>query len=166
MSCTMSSWEEKQFFSQFGLKLISIKVVANICEAHGTQSHCIDNHGSFTCECNDGFMMVEGLCEELNECLTSDHDCDSNAKVYRLWNIVHNSYPITWNIFCEFSVWTKNRDTAVSAKIIFMVMDMTAIILILVGINHANIETAHVTLSPIQFGCLFLTNIWTNILHV
>ena len=54
-----------------------------------------------------------------------------------------------------FSVRTKNRDTAVSAKIIFMVMDMTAIILILVGINHANIETAHVTLSPIQFGCFF-----------
>ena len=40
-----------------------------------------------------------------------------------------------------------------SAKIIFMVPDMTVFILILVGINHANIEIAHVTLSLIQFGC-------------
>ena len=40
-----------------------------------------------------------------------------------------------------------------SAKIIFTVPDMTAFILIIVGINHASIEIAHVTLSLIQFGC-------------
>ena len=26
-------------------------------------------------------MMVEGVCEEFNECITGDHDCDLNAKV-------------------------------------------------------------------------------------
>ena len=66
------------------MKLISLKVVANICKDYGTQSHCVDNHGSYTCECNDGYIMVDGLCEEYNECLMGDHDCDLNAKVDNL----------------------------------------------------------------------------------
>ena len=28
--------------------------------------------------------MVDGLCEEYNECLMGDHDCDLNAKVDNL----------------------------------------------------------------------------------
>ena len=70
--------------SKIGRKLISVKAVADICKDYGIQSHCVDNHGSYTCECNDGYMLVEGFCEELNECLTGYHDCDSNAKVHRL----------------------------------------------------------------------------------
>lgn len=69
---------------KIGLKLISVKAVADICKEYGTQSHCVDSHGSYTCKCNDGYMLVEGFCEELNECLTGYHDCDSNAKVHRL----------------------------------------------------------------------------------
>ena len=52
----------------------------------------------------------------------------------------------------------KSLDTAVSARIIFMVADLTAFISILVGMNHASIETAHVTLSPIQLRVPTLTH--------
>ena len=53
----------------------------------------------------------------------------------------------------------KSLDTAVSARIIFMVADLTVFISILVGMNHASIETAHVTLSPIQSRVPTLTHI-------
>lgn len=86
-------------------------------------------------------MMIDGVCEEFNECLTGDHDCDLNAKV----TVRPTVYDSTYN----FSVRMRSQVTAVSARKTFMVVVMTVIILIHVGINHAITETAHVTLSPI-----------------
>ena len=59
----------------------------------------------------------------------------------------HFTYPL--------SVRMRNLATAVNAKKIFMVTEMTAIILIPVGMNHVNIEIVPVTLSEIQLGCEF-----------
>ena len=54
------------------------------------------------------------------------------------------------------SVQMRSPATAVNAMTIFMVTEMIVIILIPVGMNHVNIEIVHVTLSPIQLGCLIL----------
>jgi hypothetical protein len=56
----------------------------NECEANpcSTSAQCVNSNGSFTCNCNDGFVgdgVGESGCEDVDECLASTTTCGSNA---------------------------------------------------------------------------------------
>lgn len=38
---------------------------------------CVNTHGSYKCECNDGYEMIDGKCSDVNECMHSrcQHGC-------------------------------------------------------------------------------------------
>lgn len=39
------------------------------CKSHKCQHHlCINTHGSFKCECKDGYQVVDGQCSDIDEC--------------------------------------------------------------------------------------------------
>ncbi|XP_060576563.1 fibrillin-1-like isoform X2 [Ruditapes philippinarum] len=48
--------------------------VANICK--DPMKECINNLGSYLCQCMNGFQEINGTCEDINECTSPNlHDC-------------------------------------------------------------------------------------------
>ncbi|XP_044022794.1 complement component C1q receptor [Siniperca chuatsi] len=41
---------------------------------------CLNTHGSYTCECKDGYEMVDGKCSDIDECAQSrcEHSCSNS----------------------------------------------------------------------------------------
>lgn len=44
----------------------------------GTLQHCVNTHGSFSCECEDGYVMDHETCVNANECSSAIGLCGSN----------------------------------------------------------------------------------------
>ncbi|XP_070776793.1 complement component C1q receptor [Enoplosus armatus] len=49
---------------------------SQVCEHH----LCLNAHGSYTCECKDGYEMVDGKCNDMDECVHSrcEHSCSNS----------------------------------------------------------------------------------------
>ena len=47
----------------------------------GANSKCIDNQGSYDCECLPSFHLAEGECVDDEECANNNNDCHGSRSV-------------------------------------------------------------------------------------
>lgn len=52
-------------------------LTAEVCGGH----LCVNTEGSYTCNCKEGFEMIDGECRDFNECISSacEHTCLNNV---------------------------------------------------------------------------------------
>ena len=71
--------------SKWSLGLVSQKGCRDINECSkgihncDSNSQCVNNAGSYTCECDDGYTGNGLNCQEVNECSIGTHNCDDSA---------------------------------------------------------------------------------------
>ena len=77
-----------------GIKLSKVLNLHNFLQPEKDVENCRNSHGSYECECIKGYKRYDALCEDIDECMTGENDCNNKAECINIPGGVSNGFSI------------------------------------------------------------------------